>query len=202
MDEIGYIKRRTALRYWLHGMGFHQALKAMEFAGGFHTGKRKGGEPEFSHQIWQANFTRTIAPSLLHPEEQICVAFLHDVVEDYPVKVSQIEAEFGEMIAGAVERISKVVEGTKKDTATYFQEMIGCPIASLAKGIDRMHNHQTMVGVFTKEKQCCYIAETEDFILPMLRKARRIHTRQEPAFENVKHSLTTQIQLIRLFLDA
>lgn len=191
------MKQRLALRYWLQGRGFYNALKAFEFASGWHTGTRKDGSPEFSHQIWQANFVRTLDGILLNTETQICVAFLHDVVEDYPVSLSDIRDNFGVEVMNAVERISKVIGGHKKTSEEYFDRMADCPFASLGKGVDRMHNHQTMPGAFTVEKQREYIRETEDWILPMLKRARRIFPEQEAAFENVKHNLLMQIELLQ-----
>lgn len=68
------------------------------------------------------------------------------------------------------------------------------PIASLAKGIDRMHNHQSMHGVFSAEKQKSCIEETETYILPMLHVARNQFPQQEAAYQNIKHVLQTQIE--------
>jgi (p)ppGpp synthase/HD superfamily hydrolase len=190
-------KQRVALRYWLQGRGFHNALRAFEFASRWHNGTRKDGSPEFSHQIWQANFVRTLDGILLNTETQVCVAFLHDVVEDYPVSLTDIRDAFGDTVAGAVEKISKVVGGNKKSNEEYFARMSDCPFASLGKGVDRMHNHQTMPGAFTVEKQKSYIVETEEWILPMLKRARRMFPEQEAAFENVKHNLLMQIELLQ-----
>lgn len=193
---MSYEKKKVALRYWLQGRGFHTALRAMEFASRWHVGRRKDGSPEFSHQVWQANFVRTLDGILINPEAQICVAFLHDVVEDYPVSVGEIQELFGSPVAFAVERISKVIGGNKKSNEEYFGRMAECPIAALGKGVDRMHNHQTMVGAFSAQKQIAYIEETNDWILPMLKNARRRFPEQEAAFENVKHNLLVQIELI------
>jgi hypothetical protein len=54
-----------------------------------------------------------------------------------------------------------------------------------------------MVGVFTIEKQRDYIQETQDYILPALKEARRRFPRQEPAYENIKHMLKSQIELLQ-----
>ncbi len=71
------------------------------------------------------------------------------------------------------------------------------PIASIGKGGDRMHNLQSMIGVFTKDKQKNYVTEAENKIIPMLKLARRNFPQQELAYENIKLVLNTQMQLIK-----
>ena len=190
-----YEKLRLTVRYWLLGRGYTLALKAMEFASEYHTGQRKDGQPEFSHQVWQVAYARTLADLMLFPEETIAVIFLHDVVEDYGVTLAEIERLFGNPIAEAVGRMSKEIEGRKKSGETYFSELGLCPISSVAKGIDRIHNHQTMRNAFKPEKQTDYLGETEDDILPMLKVARRRFPEQESVYENIKHMLIAQMEL-------
>lgn len=81
--DASYEKLTISLRYWLLGKGYIKALKAMEYAAQHHTGTRKDGTPEFSHQIWQAHYIRSITALLVDPEACLIVCFLHDVVEDY-----------------------------------------------------------------------------------------------------------------------
>ena len=197
-----YEKMRLTVRYWLLGRGYVRALEAMEFAAGWHTGTRKDGAPEFSHQVWQVAYIRTLDPMLLHAEETIATIFLHDVVEDYPVTPDMLHERFGPAIAGPSCRMAKVVAGRKKDEADYFGDMALCPIASVAKGVDRIHNHKTMKGAFSAIKQHDYLGETEADILPMLKSARRRFPAQEPVYENIKHMLISQIELYRHALEA
>lgn len=71
------------------------------------------------------------------------------------------------------------------------------PIASVIKGIDRVHNIHTMVNVFTYEKEVEYIQETEKYILPTLYKARHIFHQQEAVYENLKQYLMLALNLIK-----
>lgn len=198
---VAYQKLRLTVRYWLLGRGYTLALKAMEFAADHHTGLRKDGSPEFSHQIWQVAYARTLSDLMAHPEETIATIFLHDVVEDYGVTVAEIEREFGSSIANAVDAMSKVVEGRKKSPDSYFSALAKSPIASVAKGVDRIHNHKTMRNAFKQSKQIDYLGETEDDILPMLKEARRRFPGQEPVYENIKHMLISQIELYQYALS-
>ena len=139
--------------------------------------------------------------SMLYPEETICVIFLHDTVEDYDVTEQQLTELFGERVAKATMRMSKVIRGVKTPNDIYYKDMTECPIASSAKGCDRVHNLMTMVGGFKPEKQSSYIDETMDFVVPMLKEARRIFPKQEPLYENIKFVMTNQITLYREMLS-
>lgn len=191
-----YEKHKTAMRYWLQGKGWHLALKALEMGLEHHVGRRKDGTPEFSHQIFQAQYVRTL-PDLIYPEETMSVVFLHDIVEDCGVSFGTIHQEFGELVGTGVDLMSDIdAQGKEKPADVFFAAMVASPVASLGKGVDRSHNFQSMLPVFSIEKQERYIKETRQHIIPMLKAARKKYTQQEPAYQNVKHLLLTQIELI------
>jgi (p)ppGpp synthase/HD superfamily hydrolase len=194
-------KMRIAIRYWQVGRGYHTALQAMNFAQSKHIGLRKDKiTPEFQHQVSQANFARTILDQTMFPEETLVTIWLHDVVEDCGVSIATIADMVGERNAHHVELMTNQVSGVKKPAQLYYDSMVNDPVASLAKGIDRMHNHQSMHGVFDTSKQLSYVGETEEFILPMLKAARKMFPQQEAAYQNVRHVLETQIELIRAMI--
>lgn len=185
-----YDKLRVALRYFLLGREYYMAADALEYASEFHTGFRKDGVTlEFQHQIEIAHYIRTLLPSLMFPEDTIAAVLLHDVPEDYGVPHGEISNRFGPKVGRAVFLMDK-------NSNANFAAIGEDPIASVAKGGDRVHNLQTMVGVFTSEKQLKYIAEAQDKFLPMLRTARRLFPKQELAYENIKHVMTSQIELL------
>lgn len=128
---------------------------------------------------------------------ELSTVFLHDVREDYHVSHEEIQSQFGIVVANSVDAMTKEFRGVKKPTALVFEQIAADPIASIAKGADRIHNFSTMVGVFTIQKQKEYLTEGEEFFLPMLKTARRIHVRQEPSYENIKSMMLSQMNLIR-----
>ncbi len=177
------------------GKGFFQAADALEFGGSYHTGLRKDGiTPEFQHQVEITHYLRTLIPLLMFPEETLTASLLHDVTEDHGVTSSTITERYGHRVSLAVQLLDK----NGKSPDFYFSEIANNPIASIVKGGDRMHNIQTMVGVFSPEKQLKYINEVEDHFLPMLKIARRKFVSQESAYENIKHILTSQIELLKV----
>lgn len=196
-----YSKLCMAMRYWMHGKEYFKAIRAMEFAAEYHIGKRKDNiTPEFEHQMSIAGYVRTL-PNLIHEEETIATSFLHDVVEDYDVDPMELEKLFGNLVSNAVGVLSKKIIGYTIDPSKYFYNIGSSPITSVVKGADRMHNFQSMPGIFTKDKQLQYIKECEEFIIPMLKNARRTFPEQEAAYENIKHVLLSQIGLLRVSLD-
>lgn len=193
-------KSVVAIRYWLLAKEYFQALRAMEWAFDHHRGTRKDGTtPIISHQLSVVYYLRTVYQNLLYPEQTFCVAFLHDIAEDCNVPIQDISNNFGEGIAAAVRLLSKEYHGMDtppKETENYYMSISDNCIASITKAADRIHNVQTMVGVFNKEKQKQYIKETNEYVIPMIKRARRIFPQQEPSYENAKHMLKCQIELI------
>jgi (p)ppGpp synthase/HD superfamily hydrolase len=197
MTDI-YTKQFIAMRYWLLGRNYFLALNALEYAAKLHTGKRKDGKTqEYFHQLSIGRYVKSISTSLEYPEATLATVFLHDICEDYGIGFEEIESRFGVEVAQAVRLMTKKFRGYRKPDAEYYREIINNKIASVTKGADRIHNIQTMVGVFTYDKQKEYIQETEAYILPALKEARRYFPRQEPAYENIRHVLVSQIELLR-----
>lgn len=196
-----YEKAFISLRYWMLGRQMHVALCALEMAAKFHTGTRKDGvTPEYYHQLSIAQYIRTLMPNemaMLRPEATLAAACLHDLCEDYDVGFKEIHSVFGPEICEAVRLLTKKHRGEKIPIETYYSQISKHAIASIVKGADRINNLGSMVDVFTREKQEAYIVETEQYILPMLKDARRTFSEQEPAYMNIKFMLTSQISMIR-----
>lgn len=196
-------KQRIALRYWLLGAGFHTAAEAMTFAESYHTGVRRDGvTPEFAHQVAIASMVRTQLPHLRHPQEALSVSFLHDIREDYDLGDQEIRSRFGDLTADGVWAVTKTFRGVRRDDRQLFADLAENPTASVVKAFDRVHNLGTMNGVFTTEKMVAYIAETKELFFPMLKQARRNFPDQEPAYENAKLILASQVDLLSALVEA
>lgn len=190
-------KMRIALRYWLIGKEYFKAVEAMDFAEQYHNGKRKDGAHEFSHQVSQANLAKTLIHSIRYKEELFIVIFLHDICEDHGISFDEIFKKYGTIVSEAVKLMTKLYRGIKTPNDIYYSNLSECEIASVAKGLDRIHNLMSMLGGFKPEKQVSYIEETLDLTVPMLKKARRKFPFQEGVYENIKFIMTNQIQLYK-----
>jgi (p)ppGpp synthase/HD superfamily hydrolase len=202
-----FSKKILTIRQLLIGNRYFNALIAMEFAATHHVGTRRDKvTPEFDHQVSIALFALTL-PDLIHREEVITAIFLHDVREDYDISDGEIRGLFTDkvfagIVSRGVENVTKTFRGHKKDPQILFDAMSTDPVASIVKACDRIHNLQSMVGVFSIDKQKLYITEVRDLFFPMLKKARRQFPHQVMAYENCKWMLTSQIQLIEAMHQA
>lgn len=203
-------KREIACRYWLLGKEYYRGVKSMAYNQRLFTGTRKDGiTPEFDHHVCQVQYVRTL-PGLLYPEETICTLFFHDTPEDKGISPQEIrevlqddaDPAFALRVSEAVWRMTKKWRGEKRGEAELFSEMAKCPIASIGKGCDRIHNVQTMVGVFSADKQRAYLEEVDRLFLPMLKEAERNFPEQEAAYKNIRTNLKNQSALIRAFLNS
>lgn len=193
--KISLYYRMIENKWWI-------AVKAFNFAQIYHCGQRKDGKPEFSHQVWIANYILTIPIKKKYMEVLLASIFLHDVCEDYDVTFKTIQKLFGRKVRNIVFLLSKEYQGVKVDEKLYFERMSLNVFAALAKGGDRLHNLSSMVGAFRIQKQKEYIQETREHHLPMLKKARRQFPQFERAFENIKMSIEARIELTEALISS
>ena len=195
-----YQKRLLVLRSTLLALKWYKALRCLEFALRYHTGFRKDEKtPEFLHQVEQSLFALTLRSCLVHPELSVCAIILHDTLEDYyekGVRLQDILEVGGELVAEAVELLTNHVNGAEKPKNIYYPSMGRHIIAAFAKACDRMNNQGTMPGVFNLEKMRRKVDETNDFVFPMIKTARRLFSEQEDAYQNVKTVLEQQVRLL------
>lgn len=205
-----FLKLKLQLRGYLTGAAqfdksYLCTLNALNLAEKWHTGTRKDKvTPEFQHQIEITQFLRTLVPQLMYPANTLSAALLHDTGEDYSLYVSMediLNATNSEVV-NAVKLLTKKNHMFVKDVNQYFHEMSLCPISSVVKGVDRIHNLQTMVGVFSPAKQLSYIEEVETYFLPMLKKAKRNFPQQEAVYEMIKFVLVNYVNLIKAMHSA
>lgn len=200
-----FSKLKISLEGQLIGRKMWRALRAMNIAKQYHINKRKDGSPEFQHQVEICLMLITlpdISDEVL--EELIVIGFCHDLLEDYGITINDIaeapDFNFGIQTANRVYGLSKIYRGVKKDTKEVFDKMAKCPFISLVKGVDRTHNHGTMTGAFTIEKILAYLNETEEYILPMLKIARKSFPRQAKAYYLIETILHRDIHMLRTLM--
>jgi len=199
-------KLRKVVRYHLQGAAsvdaqYNVALDAFNYMEKMTDGKFRadGKTPEFIHPLSVTALLMTLQSSLMRPADTFAAALLHDGAEDLGISIEYIRDRFGRGVAHPVMRVSKVIGGVKTlSLPQHFLDMGDCPVATVLKGADRGINQSTMdEPFFPPQKQLRQAAETEQFILPMLKDARRAFPAQSAAYENLKFLLTGQIRMIR-----
>lgn len=142
---------------------------------------RKTGEPYILHPIAVA----TIAAEELHLDvNSVIAAFLHDVVEDTPHPIGEINARFGDDVAYLVDVL------TKKEKKNYemskqvdnFHQILDSihkdirPI--MVKLADRLHNMRTLSSM-RSDKQMKIAGETDYFYAPLATRLGLYHVKTE-----------------------
>lgn len=142
---------------------------------------RKTGEPYILHPIAVAN----IAAEELHLDvNSVIAAFLHDVVEDTPHPLEELQSRFGDDVAFLVNVL------TKKEKKNYdmskqvdnFKQMLNAmqrdirPI--MVKLADRLHNMRTLSSM-RPDKQMKIAGETDYFYAPLANRLGLYHVKTE-----------------------
>lgn len=193
-----YDKIYTTLKYYLLGREYYDAVDALQFARELHNGMRKDQvTPEFQHQLEISLYITTLK-DLTRDEEQTCVvcALLHDTMEDYSVERDTIGNKYGTTVAENVWALTKKYKGVIKGKEQQMQELVNNPYGAIVKGADRIHNVNSMFGVFTQQKQTSYLEEVTRYFLPMIRNAKRKHPKLSSAFSNIEHVLRSQYHIV------
>jgi RelA/SpoT family (p)ppGpp synthetase len=148
-----------------------RVLEAYEFGAAAHEGQtRKSGEPYITHPVAVA---QELAEMHLD-SEAICAAILHDVVEDTPATLEEIQEKFGEDVALIVDGVSKLDQiqfrSRAEAQAESFRKMMLAMIEDirviLVKLSDRLHNMETL-GAMPAVKKKRIARETLDIYAPI-----------------------------------
>ena len=143
--------------------------------------RRKSGEPYIIHPIAVA---RIVAEELRLGANPIIAAFLHDVVEDTPYTIEDIEERFGADVAFLVNVITKKKKqhyDSSKQIDNYKQmlDSIHYDIrALLIKLSDRLHNMRTLSSM-RPDKQMKIAGETDYFYAPLAHRLGLYHIKRE-----------------------
>ena len=144
--------------------------KAYRFSKKAHSGQvRYSGAPYISHPL----ATMDILLSLKPDEDTLVAAMLHDVPEDTPVALVEIEEKFGKKVARLVADLGKlsVVRARSKEAEVdnlrkMFLTMAKDLRVVLIKLADRLHNMQTLKYV-PAEKRYRIARETREIFAPI-----------------------------------
>jgi RelA/SpoT family (p)ppGpp synthetase len=174
----GASKRDNGLRHlietlesYLTSEQIESIVGAYEFGAEAHEGQtRKTGEPYITHPVAVA---QELADMRMD-SQAIEAAILHDVVEDTPVSITDIEEKFGEDVALLVDGVSKLDQiqfhSRAEAQAESFRKMMLAMIEDirviLVKLADRLHNMQTL-GAMPAEKKARIARETLDIYAPI-----------------------------------
>ncbi len=164
--------------------------------------RRKSGEPYILHPIEVARIC--VEEIGLGPTAAVC-ALLHDVVEDTPYTLADLQQAFGDKIAQIVDGLTKL-DGSntfESPQAENFRKVLSTLVIDvrvvLIKMADRLHNMRTL-GAMPRHKQLKIAAETSYIYAPLAHRLGLYNIRSEfqdlclkitepEAYEEIAHQL-------------
>lgn len=144
-------------------------METVEYIKEKHKGQfRKDNTPYYTHCLF-------VAINMMEYEnahiDDVLVCLLHDVIEDNPLTTfEEIEAKFGKYVAENVLGLSKVQNGNKISDDEYYLRISNNKNLALYKAFDRLSNIYSLYFAPNWHKRHHYIIETEEIILPIVRK--------------------------------
>ncbi len=148
-----------------------QVQRAYAFAERFHRGQmRKSGENFITHPLGVAQ----VLAGLRMDTTTLVAALLHDVVEDTPAALSDIERDFGADVAEIVDGLTKMEKIKYRSREQAQAENVRKMLVAVARDIrvlliklaDRLHNMRTL-GSLSSAKQREKATETLEIYAPL-----------------------------------
>lgn len=205
MNSTNYTKLIAQLRTQFVALArtddrYNDCLSMLEYTAGVHQGVRKDGvTKEFYHQLSIVGLLLTQHRNLENPPLVYQAALAHDLGEDYPEHWDNLRTRYPDVYP-ICRTLSKIRNGQKVPYPQYFAECAACPVASVVKLADRLHNLSTMTGVFKPEKMIEYVKEVDQWFLPMAKTARRSFPRHADFYELAKSMLIDFCRPLKFFL--
>ncbi|MFA6645257.1 MAG: bifunctional (p)ppGpp synthetase/guanosine-3',5'-bis(diphosphate) 3'-pyrophosphohydrolase [Bacilli bacterium] len=147
--------------------------EAYEMAKKYHFGQvRKSGE-DYIHHLLEVGY---ILAKLQAGPSTIAAGFLHDVIEDTPAEIEEVQTKFGEDVSKIVESLTKIQrmklshreyeDFEAEDHRKIFLGMAKDVRVIIIKLADRLHNMRTL-GALENKRQLALARETLEVFVPI-----------------------------------
>ena len=132
---------------------------------------RDNGDPYITHPLAVAE----ILAGYRLDAASIMTALLHDVIEDTPVAIGEVERQFGKQVAGLVDGVTKLnrleLQSDRTKQAENFRKLVLAMSKDirvlLVKLADRLHNMRTLHFVQKAERRMRIARETMEIYAPL-----------------------------------
>ena len=198
-DRGGYVfKTRKNIFDWSHMKSFvkitataknmRNTLKALDFAIKAHDGqtRKKSDIPYIYHPLNMACHCLAMG---IDDDAIVAACLLHDTVEDCGCSYDELPVDDETKKLVQLMTHEKNDDDRERIMKKYFDGLASDPKATLIKCVDRCNNLTTMSWGFSRGRIYRYIAETEKYILPLLKIVKN-----EPDYNNAAWLLQYQIE--------
>ncbi len=175
--------------------------KALEFAIQSHKeARRDDGTLYISHPVSMACLAVGLG---IRDDELIATILLHDVCEDCGISVQSVSESTKVRQAVRLMTIEpQLYETTKADVKRrYFEGLLESPEALLCKALDRIHNLQSSIDVFDRERALKNWRETYHLLLPVTKRAKRNWPEWSDPLHVMREMLKTNLNWMRKAFD-
>lgn len=180
----------------------NQTLRVLPYAREKHTGQlRKGKDlvPFINHPLTVACHALALG---LDDDNMVSAALLHDVCEDCGVKCEELPVN--EETKEAVRLLTQswdMDNETDEDKQKYYNNILQNSIAVMVKLLDRCNNISSMVTGFNHDKIVDYIKNTQQWIYPLLDKARTLYPRYSNQIFLVRYHMFSVVESVKRHLE-
>ena len=190
----------TYVGAYCNAKGLYQTKRALAFAKEKHNGQyRKPGHtderiPYIYHPLLLACHALALG---LEDDDLLSACLLHDVCEDCGVQIDELPVN--DQTREAVRLLTKPEEFGKTDPEyrTYYEGIAGNRIALIVKLLDRCNNVSGMATSFTDEHMAEYIKETQEYIDPLLEKARNEYPQYSNQLFLIRYHMSSVLEALR-----
>ena len=190
----------TYVGAYCNAKGLYQTKRALAFAKEKHNGQyRKPGHtderiPYIYHPLLLACHALALG---LEDDDLLSACLLHDVCEDCGVQIDELPVN--DQTREAVRLLTKPEEFGKTDPEyrTYYEGIAGNRIALIVKLLDRCNNVSSMATSFTDEHMAEYIKETQEYIDPLLEKARNEYPQYSNQLFLIRYHMSSVLEALR-----
>jgi len=182
------------------GASCAEALRALSFAKEKHATqlRKKGHMGEEVPYIYHPLLVTCHAMALGLTEEALLSAcLLHDVCEDCGVAPEELPVS--EEAREAVRLVTKAkgFKKTPEEEKAYYNGISGNRIATMVKLLDRVNNVSSMAASFTDEHMAEYIKETEEYVDPLMLRARELYPEYSDALFLIRYHMNSVIGALK-----
>lgn len=178
----------------------YQTKRALAFAQEKHDGqfRKPGHSKERIPYIYHPLLLTCHALALgMEEEDLLSACLLHDVIEDCGVSPEALPVS--DEAKKAVRLLTK--DSTKKHqpgyTAAYYDGVAGNRIAAIVKLLDRCNNISSMATSFTDEHMAEYIKETQEYVKPLMEKARDLYPEYSNQLFLIRYHMNSVMEALR-----